>query len=92
MGGNDPAIIRSDVDVKQVAPEVFAGAFSNTGQICCAVKRCFVHESIYDEFVEEIAKSGELALAPSPPAPLFWLGCRVDCEFSMQHVCAGHAN
>jgi acyl-CoA reductase-like NAD-dependent aldehyde dehydrogenase len=24
----------------QVAPEVFSGAFSNTGQICCAIKRC----------------------------------------------------
>lgn len=55
LGGNDPAIIRADVDVKKVAPEVFAGAFANSGQICCAIKRAFVHESIYDEFVKEIA-------------------------------------
>ena len=61
LGGNDPAIIRGDVDVKEVAPEVFSGAFSNTGQICCAIKRAFVHESIYDEFVEEITKSAQAA-------------------------------
>jgi acyl-CoA reductase-like NAD-dependent aldehyde dehydrogenase len=55
LGGNDAAIVRSDVDIKKVAPEVFGGAFANTGQICCAIKRAYVHESIYDEFVKEIA-------------------------------------
>ena len=40
---------------------VFSGAFSNTGQICCAIKRTFVHESIYDEFVEAIAKEARKA-------------------------------
>ena len=62
LGGNDPAIIRADCDPKIVAPEVFSGAFSNTGQICCAIKRAFVHESIYDEFVAEIKKSAESAV------------------------------
>ena len=40
---------------------VFSGAFSNTGQICCAIKRTFVHESIYDEFVEAIATEARKA-------------------------------
>lgn len=40
---------------------VFSGAFSNTGQICCAIKRAFVHESIYDEFVEAIANEAKAA-------------------------------
>ena len=56
LGGNDAAIIRSDVDVQDVAPKVFAGAFGNSGQVCCAIKRCFVHESIYKEFKEELVK------------------------------------
>ena len=61
LGGNDPAIIRADVDIAQVAPEVFSGAFSNTGQICCAIKRAYVHESIYDEFVAAIAAEAKAA-------------------------------
>ena len=62
MGGNDAAIIRKDVNVKEVAPKVFSGAFANTGQICCAIKRCFVHESIYDDFVAEISKVAKSAV------------------------------
>jgi acyl-CoA reductase-like NAD-dependent aldehyde dehydrogenase len=46
---------------------VFSGAFSNTGQICCAIKRAFVHESIYDEFVEAIAKEAKAAKMVSKP-------------------------
>ena len=61
LGGNDPAIIRADVDIAQVAPEVFSGAFSNTGQICCAIKRAYVHESIYDEFVAAISEEAKKA-------------------------------
>lgn len=33
----------------------------NTGQICCAIKRAYVHESIYDEFVSEITKAAQSA-------------------------------
>ena len=33
------------------------GRPQNTGQICCAIKRAYVHESIYDEFVAEISKA-----------------------------------
>ena len=61
MGGNDPAIVRADVDVKEAAPKVFAGAFANSGQICCAIKRCFVHESVFDEFKAELVKCAETA-------------------------------
>ncbi|EOD42182.1 putative aldehyde dehydrogenase [Emiliania huxleyi CCMP1516] len=61
MGGNDAAIVRKDVDVKAMAPKVFSGAFNNSGQICCAVKRCFVHEDIFDEFKEELVRCAEKA-------------------------------
>ncbi|KAL7526651.1 hypothetical protein ACHAWF_001860 [Thalassiosira exigua] len=56
LGGNDAAIVRSDVNVKEMAPKIFAGAFANSGQVCCALKRCFVHESIFDEFKSELIK------------------------------------
>lgn len=55
MGGNDPAIVLPDVDVKQAAEKVFGGAFLNAGQVCLAVKRAYVHDDIYDEMCDELA-------------------------------------
>lgn len=51
LGGNDPAIVMPDVDVEKVAQTLFFCASSNTGQLCIASKRIYVHEDIYDEFV-----------------------------------------
>lgn len=55
MGGNDPAIVLPDVDVKAAAEKVYGGAFLNAGQVCLAVKRAYVHSDIYEEFCGELA-------------------------------------
>ena len=52
MGGNDAAIVFPDVDIPAVAEGLFWGAFSNSGQVCVAAKRIYVHEDIYDAFRE----------------------------------------
>ena len=52
LGGNDPAYIRQDVNKKAVAAEIVDGAVFNSGQSCCSVERVYVHESIYDDFVQ----------------------------------------
>ncbi|THC91608.1 hypothetical protein EYZ11_008930 [Aspergillus tanneri] len=54
LGGNDAAIILSDVDVDKVAPQVAMGAWWNSGQSCIAVKRVYIHESIYDRFMRAL--------------------------------------
>ena len=61
LGGNDAAIICGDVDVEKAAKGVFFGAFYNSGQVCVAIKRCFVHSSIHDKFVEELVKLAKAA-------------------------------
>lgn len=48
LGGNDAAIVLPDVDVEKVAQELFWAAFRNTGQICIATKRMYVHKDIYE--------------------------------------------
>jgi acyl-CoA reductase-like NAD-dependent aldehyde dehydrogenase len=58
LGGNDPAIVLSDVDVAEVAPKIFWGAFENSGQICSAIKRVYVPEKMYQPMLEAM---GELA-------------------------------
>ena len=45
------------VDIKSVAAGTADGAFYNNGQSCCSVERIYVHESIYDKYVEEFIVS-----------------------------------
>jgi acyl-CoA reductase-like NAD-dependent aldehyde dehydrogenase len=54
LGGNDAAIVLDDVDPKKTAAGVFDGAFQNSGQVCLAIKRAYVHESVYDQVCEEL--------------------------------------
>ena len=54
LGGNDAGIVLDDVDPKKVAPGIFEGAFQNSGQVCLAIKRLYVHESVYDEICNEL--------------------------------------
>jgi acyl-CoA reductase-like NAD-dependent aldehyde dehydrogenase len=54
LGGNDPGIVLPDVDVKETAARIFDAAFMNCGQVCLALKRAYVHESIYDEVCDEL--------------------------------------
>ena len=55
LGGNDAAIVLDDVDPREAAESLFNAAFINSGQVCIALKRLYVHESIYDEVCGEIA-------------------------------------
>ena len=48
LGGNDAGIVLPDADPKAIAPGIFWGAFINGGQTCAALKRLYVHDSIYD--------------------------------------------
>lgn len=54
LGGNDAGIVLSDVDPRQVAEGLFWGAFINGGQTCAALKRLYVHDSIYDEVCDAL--------------------------------------
>lgn len=56
LGGNDAGIVLDDVNVKEVAPKLFAAAFHNNGQTCACLKRLYVHESIYEDLCEELAR------------------------------------
>lgn len=53
LGGKSPFIVCEDADVNQAAELAHFALFFNQGQCCCAGSRTFVHESIYDEFVEK---------------------------------------
>ncbi|ONK69457.1 uncharacterized protein A4U43_C05F23080 [Asparagus officinalis] len=53
LGGKSPMIVLDDADVDKAVELAHSALFFNQGQCCCAGSRTFVHESIYDEFVEK---------------------------------------
>ncbi len=55
LGGSSPAIVFADVDLDYVIDNLYWARFLNNGQVCDAVKRCFVEEKIFDKFVRNFA-------------------------------------
>ncbi len=53
LGGKDPAYVRADADLAHAVETAIDGAFFNSGQSCCGIERIYVHESLYDAFVEQ---------------------------------------
>jgi len=56
LGGNDAAIVLPEADPKVAAQGILAGAMANSGQVCIAIKRAYVHESQKDEFVKTLVE------------------------------------
>jgi acyl-CoA reductase-like NAD-dependent aldehyde dehydrogenase len=57
LGGKDPLYVADDIEnIKTVAAATADGAFYNNGQSCCAVERVYVHEKIYDRYINEFVK------------------------------------
>ena len=56
LGGNSPVVVYPDADLANAAEQIIDLKFTNTGQVCVSPNRCFVHESIYDRFVELAAE------------------------------------
>ncbi|MGW0570306.1 aldehyde dehydrogenase family protein [Streptomyces tauricus] len=68
LGGNDAAIVLPDADVKELAPQLFWAAFANSGQICLATKRLYIHEDIYDDLAGELVRLAEQVRVGDPSA------------------------
>ena len=56
LGGNDAGIVLPGTDAREIAEGLFWGAFINTGQTCAALKRLYVHDSVYDDVVDALAE------------------------------------
>ncbi len=54
LGGSDPVIICADADVDAAVKAVIIGRYWNAGQACLGCKRVFVHDSVYDAFVNQL--------------------------------------
>jgi acyl-CoA reductase-like NAD-dependent aldehyde dehydrogenase len=52
LGGCDPAYVRHDANLAHAIENLVDGAYFNSGQSCCGIQRVYVHERLYDAFVE----------------------------------------
>jgi acyl-CoA reductase-like NAD-dependent aldehyde dehydrogenase len=73
LGGKDPAYVREDADVAAAAEGIADGAFYNSGQSCCGVERIYVHEAVWEPFLEglvEVARGHRLGDPLDPETSL----------------------
>ena len=54
LGGSDPMIVCSDADIDEAVSAASVGRFFNCGQACLAIKRLYLFDEIYDEFVSKL--------------------------------------
>jgi acyl-CoA reductase-like NAD-dependent aldehyde dehydrogenase len=52
LGGKDPAYVRPDANLPHAIENLVDGSFFNSGQSCCAIERIYVHQKVWDEFLE----------------------------------------
>ncbi|MGO8113774.1 aldehyde dehydrogenase family protein [Rhizobium leguminosarum] len=53
LGGKDPGYVMEDADLEAAVDTLMDGATYNSGQCCCGIERIYVHESLYEAFVEK---------------------------------------
>ncbi|MBT2566750.1 aldehyde dehydrogenase family protein [Arthrobacter sp. ISL-85] len=75
-GGNDPLLVDRDVDPAWAAEQAAIGAFSNSGQICTAVERIYVHKDIATKFSRALEAEAALRNSNGTVAPLVDLRMR----------------
>ncbi|MBD3353295.1 MAG: aldehyde dehydrogenase family protein [Candidatus Lokiarchaeota archaeon] len=56
LGGKSAMIVFPDVNMERALSAVRWGVFTNSGQVCCSIKRLYLHEDIYDEFIDKLVK------------------------------------
>jgi acyl-CoA reductase-like NAD-dependent aldehyde dehydrogenase len=66
LGGKDPAYVLADANVDAAIETLVDGAFYNSGQCCCGIERIYVHEKVYDEFVEGAVKLTKTYVVGNP--------------------------
>ncbi|WP_191236861.1 aldehyde dehydrogenase [Cobetia marina] len=59
LGGKSPAIVEPDADLAKAAAQIAASTLTNCGQLCTAIERVYVHESVYEDFVAPLKQQME---------------------------------
>lgn len=69
LGGHAPAIVFEDVEIDKVAAQLAGFKYRNAGQVCIAPSRFYVHQDVYERFVERfVASAAAIRVGPGSAA------------------------
>jgi len=95
LGGNAPVVVYPDANIQDAAYKIIDLKFANCGQVCVSPNRCYVHESIYDKFIEYAKKRiADVQMGPmiTNEARQFVLSLIKSAKADgAEIVCGGHA-
>lgn len=74
LGGKDPAYVRADAPFEETVENLVDGAFFNAGQSCCAIERIYVHNALFDSFVQAFVALVRKYVLGNPLDPATTLG------------------
>jgi acyl-CoA reductase-like NAD-dependent aldehyde dehydrogenase len=74
LGGKDPSYVRHDADLALAISENVDGTFFNSGQSCCGIERIYVHDSVYDAFVDGFVDLTQQYVLGNPMDPETTIG------------------
>ena len=74
LGGKDGAYVAEDADLEQAVDTVIDGAFFNAGQCCCGIERVYVHQTVYNAFIEQSKRLAAAYVLGDPADPLTTMG------------------
>ena len=78
LGGNAGVIVDKSADLDWAVRRCLVGAFAYAGQVCISVQRMFVHEDIWDAFMDKFVAGARLLKMGDPLDPATDLGPMVD--------------
>ena len=84
LGGKDPGYVMEDADLDAAVDTLIDGAMFNSGQCCCGIERIYVHESLYDAFVEKAVKIVEGYTLGDPLDPGTTIGPMAHVRFARE--------
>jgi acyl-CoA reductase-like NAD-dependent aldehyde dehydrogenase len=82
LGGKDPAYVLPDAKMEHAVANIVDGAFYNSGQCCCGIERVYVHEKVYDEFVDGFIDLTRQYVVGSPLDPATTIGPMAQSRFA----------
>jgi acyl-CoA reductase-like NAD-dependent aldehyde dehydrogenase len=84
LGGKDPAYVREDAKLDATVEALVDGSFYNSGQSCCAVERIYVHEALWEPFVDRFVDAARQYRLGDPLDPQTSLGPMASAEGAVE--------
>jgi acyl-CoA reductase-like NAD-dependent aldehyde dehydrogenase len=82
LGGKDPAYVLPDAKLDHAVANLAEGAFYNSGQCCCGIERVYVHEDIYEDFVDGFVAETKNYILGNPLDPSTTMGPMAQARFA----------